>query len=348
MVKMFLNLSNMNKIIIIFLISLFPVLLASSCTRVDDQPETTTPYELKIPAKFPAMKIPGDNPMTVEGVQLGRMLYYDPMLHKDGNQSCATCHNQNHGFTTPGFKPFTEFGVVLPHINLGWNDKYLWEGQKEGTLEDIMLFEVQDFFEADLSKFNNSSQYKALFKKAYNTDYITHKHLAYALSQFFRTMISGNSKFDKHMRGETPLTLAEQSGMTLFFTEKGDCFHCHGSILFTDNDFHNNGLNSNPDNGRFNITKNPADIGKYKTPTLRNVEVRPGYMNDGRFKTLEEVVEHYNSGVKMSPTLDPVMTKNNKQLGLFLTAKEKSDLVAFLKTLTDSTFLTNPDLKSPF
>ena len=326
-------------------IYLICAILFISCSK-DEAPgpeHVQNPYELEVSPDFPKLTIPADNPMTVEGVELGRLLYYDKKLSKDGERSCSSCHLQSAGFAMPGQN-------VLPHVNLAWNKNFLWNGKIQGSLEDIMLFEVQDFFKADPAVFNQDPEYRALFKKAYNVDVITHKELAYALSQFFRIMISDNSKFDQFMRGEKELTPYEEAGMNLFFSERGDCFHCHGSILLTDNSFHNIGLEADPVNedvGLAAITANPADRGKFKTPTLRNVSLRKSYMHDGRFKVLEEVVEFYNSGVQMSPTLDPLMYKNDR-INLGLTDIEKAALVAFLKTFTDEEFVTNPELNDPF
>lgn len=305
-----------------------------------------TPYTIDIPKRFPAMEIPADNQMSVERLQLGRKLYYDPILSNDG-RACATCHIQQVGFTNNNITGTT----VLPHQNLGWNKFFLWKGGKSGTLEDIMMFEVKDFFATDVNKLNASTFYKEAFYKAYGVNTITQKEIAYALAQFFRVLNSGNSKFDKYRRGELSLTLEERNGMITFFTERGDCFHCHNDIFLTDNEFHNTGLDSvfYPGNmGRYEVTGNVNDIGKYKTPTLRNCELRTRFMHDGRYSTLEDVIEFYNSGVKQtSVNIDPLMTIPEKATGLHLTQQEKSDLLLFLKTLTDTAFLNNPELIEP-
>lgn len=329
--------------------SLLPVLLVplffSSCKDSEDPvppepPFQTTPYPVNIPPGFPDPYIAEDNPMTVEGVQLGRMLFYDSLLDANSSRACASCHVQQESFSL-------ESANSLAHINLGWNGVYLWDGKIEGTLEDIMLFEVEEFFQTDLSKFNAHPVYPELFKQAFNVDVITAREAAYALAQFERTLVSGNSKWDQYLRGEATLTQAEAKGFELFFTEKGDCFHCHSTILFTDNLFHNNGLDSDPQQGRAGITGNPDDIGKFKTPTLRNVMLTPPYMNDGRFGTMEEVIDFYSEGVKWSSTIDPLMKKVSEG-GVHLLPEEKENLVAFLKTLTDTTYINDPELSSPF
>ena len=317
------------------------LLIASGCKKENPDEEvnyTLTPYSINYPAYFPDLIIPETNPLTVEGIQLGRKLYYDPILSNTG-LSCSSCHEKSSSFSMYSINS-------LPHINLGWNSNFLWNGKISGSLEDIMRFEVEEFFSTDVSKLNNSSEYLALFKKIYGVDNITSKEVAYALAQFFRYLTSFNSPFDKFANHEITLSSSELNGFVIFNTEKGDCFHCHSLGLFTDNKFHNNGLDSTYSGvnmGRYNVTGNPADIGAFKSPTLRNIEFTAPYMHDGRFTTLEEVVEFYNSQVKFSSTVDPIMTKPSKEFGLQLTPTEKTDLVNFLKTLSDSSFINNPN-----
>lgn len=308
---------------------------------------TLTPYAIKYPERFPEMIIPDDNKPFSERIELGRMLYYDPLLSNDG-RSCSGCHLQSYGFTIPGTKNNIP---VLPHVNMGWYNNFMWNGSKKGRLEDVMLFETKEFFATDLSKINASEKYKPLFKKCFGVDNITHKEIAYALAQFARTMISGETKYDRFISGEANLTADERKGWEIFFSEKGDCFHCHAAIITTDNLFHNTGLDSiyttEADKGYYNVTKDASDLGKFRTPNLRNVALRTSYMHDGRFTSLEEVVDFYDSKVRKVATLDPIMTKPGKENGLKLTAMEKAQLVAFLKTLTDSVFINNSNLSKP-
>lgn len=326
------------------------ILFVISCRRTTQEPDDTkytqTPISLKIPTFFPKMDIPKDNEMTQERLSLGRKLYYDPILSNNG-KACASCHFQDKGFTSD----VAVGATVLPHINLGWSSNFLWKGEKNCSLEEMMLYEVNEFFITDVSKLNASDTYKKLFKKAYNIEIISSKDIAYALAQFFRTLISGNSKFDQFRRHELALNLDEQRGMELFFTEKGDCFHCHGGSLFTDNDFHNTGLDASfatGEQGRYDVTGIASDIGKYKTPTLRNCEKRTQFMHDGRFTTLEQVIDFYDHGFhKTSPNIDPLMLLPEKKDGLQLSPQDKADLVAFLKTLTDNVFLTDTTLSKP-
>src|SRR5690554_2584953 len=163
-----------------------------------------------------------------------------------------------------------------------------------------MLFEVEDFFGTSIQEVNTNSNYRYLFKKAYGVDEITSKDIAYAIAQFFRTLNSTDSKSDRFMRGEGNLTPEEWDGYDIFFTERGDCFDCHGTVLFHDNAFGNNGLDLDPDAGLYNITGNMNDYGKFETPTLRNIELTTPYMHDGRFETLEEVISFYSFGDRKS------------------------------------------------
>lgn len=317
-----------------------------ACNNDSIGPEDTwvyapTPYQLQVPAHFPILEIPTDNPMTEEGVRLGRMLYYDPITHADSAKSCSSCHIQELSFSSDP--------TVIPHINLGWSKNFLWNGKLQNGLEDAMLFEVSEFFKTDLSRLERHPDYPRYFYEAFGERTITYELAARALAQFERTMISANSKYDRVLYGDQTefFTDAELNGWELFFTEKGDCFHCHGGILFTDNDFHNNALDIEPDDGLMAVTGNPLDRGRFKTPTLRNIALTGPYMHDGRYETLEEVIDFYSEGLKRSDTVDPLM-KSLHLGGKHLTEQEKSDLLAFLLTLTDSTYITNQNLASPF
>lgn len=317
----------------------FGLLLLSGCDKTAETPtHAPTPYQLQVPQGFPEMTIPEDNKLTVEGVALGRKLYYDKKLDKNGDRACATCHLQN--------KSFTSHPDVLPHINLGWNHNYLWNGKVNGTVEDIMRFEVVEFFETDLDVLNGDEEYPSLFKQAFGVEEISTDEVVKALAQFVRIMNSGNSKFDKFLRNEVEFTNQEYLGYELFYTERGDCFHCHATMFMTDNLMHNNALETNPDPGYFAVTGDSLDYGKFKSSTLRNIEFTGPYMHDGSYATLEDVVEFYSSGLKKSPTVDPLM-KNLSAGGVQLNAEEKAALVAFLKTLSDTDFLTNPELSDP-
>ncbi len=328
--------------------------LMSSCRR-DSKEATapcaavTTPYQLDHPSYFPTPLIPNDNPLTREGVALGRMLYYDTLLSRNGpfeGFACASCHDQARSFTVP-----TSGTNVLPHVNLAWSTHFLWNGKVSGTLEDVMRFEVNDFFQVDINVLKEHRDYPERFRQAFGTCDLTSEQVVKALAQWFRRMSSTNNKFDRYLTGQTNLTTAELQGAMLFLSEVGDCFHCHATPLMTDNGFHNIGLETSftgIDVGRYAITGAPMDMGAFKTPTLRNIALTAPYMHDGRFQTLEEVVEFYNSGVQHNASLDPIMTKPGTGLQLGLSPEQLSDLVAFLHTLSDDTFLTDPELASPF
>ncbi|TVR80250.1 MAG: cytochrome-c peroxidase [Chitinophagaceae bacterium] len=323
-----------------------------------------TPVTLDMPSNFPEMVIPQDNQLTEEGILLGRLLFYDPILSLDSTLSCAGCHNQSFNFTDSGNKFSTGVQGIegtrtsMSLANIGFNTHFFWDGRSP-TLEDQILKPVPDPIEMNLSwtdavdRLMNHNYYPQLFREAFDETEITPELTAKAIAQFLRTFISGNSKFDKVQRNEAFFTNAELNGFDMFFSEDADCFHCHGNILFTDNLFHNNALqeasslNDFNDLGRGAVTGNPLDNGKFKTPTLRNTEVSGPFMHNGEFATLMEVIEFYSSGLKNSPNVDPLM-EFFFQGGVQLTQNEKNDLHAFLLTLTDHEFLNNPDFKNPF
>lgn len=331
------------------------LLTFSSCKKTPpaEQPATDKPYNLVIPAGFPKPYLSDKNPLTEKGVQLGRMLYNDPILSTNGT-SCSSCHRSQNSFSKPIHKFNNGYTIsVMPHINLAFKNIYNWEG----SAPDLDLLPLGDFEpeifnsnETDLkAKLSAHPIYPSLLKDAFgiqNLNALSYMDLkiklSYAIVQYLRTMISANSKYDRYMAKKEDLTPMEKIGMQLFFTEKGDCFHCHGGPLFTDNGFHNNGVDSvfNDFNLGYNlVTKQASDIGKFHSPTLRNIELTAPYMHDGRFATLEDVVEFYNSGVHNTKTLDAIMFKRKNVNELNLSDIEKTALVQFLKTLTDTSFL---------
>ena len=310
---------------------------------------STTPYILEIPYGFPNMNIPLNNPMTIEGVELGEKLFKDPILSANNTQACISCHQISSSFSDPN-----QFSIGIDNIagernasaliNLGWNTSFNWDGSSTSLEEQafepvINPIEMHNTWENVEITLNDHNEYPLLFKNAFNIDYIDSNHVVMALAQFERTLISTNSKFDRFLKGEEQLTSSELNGYAIFNSEKGDCFHCHGTQMFMDNSFHNNGLDIEPflDLGRAIVTGSINDNGKFKTPTLRNIEFSAPYMHDGRFSSLEEVIEHYNSGGNYSLTVDPLMKKIG--VGLQLTNQEKQDLIAFLKTLSDDNFI---------
>jgi cytochrome c peroxidase len=359
-----------------------------SCKKKADRensvPSSPTPYTIQIPLHFPSeLNIPEDNPMTVEGIELGRYLFYDGRLSgrtdPDSMMSCSTCHLQSHSFECgidhPKFKGGHPFGVtglptphfMLPMINLVWNSYgYLWNGAvypgnpdaESRDLEDVvtMVITMPRELDADTNRvkilFQQINGYPPLFKKAFGSEVITIKNIGRAIAQFVRTLISAGSKFDRYMKGEVQLNADELDGYVLFMTEQGgDCFHCHGgdgNPMFTTNLFYNNGKDSlfTDPYDHYSVTKNAMDIGAYKVPTLRNLAFTAPYMHDGRFKTIDEVINFYSSGLVWSPSISPLMHHISTG-GVQLTPLKKAHLKAFLLTLSDSTFVTNPAFGRP-
>ena len=311
---------------------------------------STTPYTIEIPYGFPNMIIPQNNPMTVEGINLGEKLFNDPILSADNSLACINCHNKSSSFSDPnqystGIDNIQGTRNASALVNIGWNSSVKWDGSAQSLEEQAFEpvtnpIEMHDTWQNVENKINANLEYKDLFLEAFNIDYIDSNHIVMAIAQFERTLISSDSKFDRYIRGEEQLTPSELSGYAIFNSEKGDCFHCHGSQMFMDNRFHNNGLDIEPftDLGLGYVSENSNDNGKFRTPSLRNIEYTSPYMHDGRFISLEEVVNHYNSGGNYSSTVDPLMKKIG--IGLQLTNEEKQDLVSFLKTLSDENFIT--------
>ncbi len=344
-----------------------------------------TPYRLTVSSLFPRPALPLDNPLTAEGVELGRMLFNDRRLSVNNSQSCASCHDLGAAGADPGRA--VSLGVegkvgtrnAMPLFNLAWRNAFFWDG-RAATLREQVLQPIENPIEMHETLTNVVSKlaatgrtgpgssvptaqsnagssghgethpandYPALFSRAFGSTEISPDRIARALEQFLLTRVSHDSKFDRVLKGETKFTEEEQRGFELFHTEYdprreqfgADCFHCHGGPLFQNVAFANNGLDLLPrDLGRFEATKREGDRGKFAVPSLRNVAVTGPYMHDGRFQTLEEVVEHYSTGVKRGATLDPNLAKHPDG-GVALSAADKRALVAFLMTLTDEQFV---------
>lgn len=330
-------------------------------------PFSTSDYELIIPEGFPQMEIPADNQLTKEGVELGRRLFYDPILSADSSLSCASCHQVHFSFTdkkplSAGIAGKTGRRSAMSLVNLGFNKNgFFWDG-RAATLEEQALIPVEDPIEMHnnwdtlVEKIKLHQEYPVLFRKAFGIETeaeINKELVAKAIAQFERTLISsGDSKFDRVKRGEAEFTPDELIGFDLFFDispeyKDAECAHCHNVPLMTTNEYFNNGiteaydLSDFKDKGLGEVTGDSIDIGKFKAPTLRNIEMTAPYMHDGRFKTLEEVMEHYSSGGKYSETVSPLIRP------LKLSETEKRQLIAFLKTLTDTTFVNNPEILAP-
>ena len=357
-----------RKPVFILLLSLLSLLLSCVKDKVEFIP---TPYNLKVPDHFPQMPIPVDNPLTNEGVLLGRHLFYEKKLSRDNSISCASCHAQAYGFSDPNQFSSGVNGTLgnrnaMALINLGWQEFFFWDG-RVATLEHQILepvpnpIEMHQSWKEALDKLEDDITYRQLFFKAFGTPGLDSLRASKAIAQFLRTLISGNSKFDVMYRYSNNMNLnvqqqvllqsvtpEEWAGYDLFKSLNGaDCFHCHNGPLMQVQKYSNNGLDFVPnDKGRALVTGLSSDNGKFKVPTLRNIALTGPYMHDGRFTSLEEVINHYSSGVKQSATIDPLI-EFAFQGGVQLTSEEKSYLLAFLNTLTDYTFLSNPDFQDP-
>lgn len=347
------------------------VFLSFGCRKDQiDVNAIVTPYQIEYPtvldAFLPKFEIPVDNPMTVQGVELGRELFYETLLSSDNTQSCSSCHLLGKSFSDTVDFSIGVTGAIgdrnaMPLFNLGWGTSFFWDGRSL-TLEEQALkpvtnpIEMNNTWENAVEALQATSKYPNLFKAAFGTKKIDSILVAKALAQFERTLLSANSPFDKGFFNEQiGFTEAEQAllieGESIFVDEgRGGCMHCHGGVgnyLFMDNKFHNNGLDMIPaDSGLAAITEDIGDLGKFKTPSTRNLVFTAPYMHDGRFNTLEEVVSHYSSGVQVSVHLDPNIHINSDGSPL-MSPMEEQALVFFLKSLSDSDFISNPDFKKP-
>ena len=335
-------------------------------------PSTPTPYVLEVPSYLPAPVIDTENPMSEEGVELGRHIFYDAdILSTDGNMSCATCHQQELAFTdgqatSPGVRRELGTRSSMSLVNLAFNPNgFNWDGSSPKLWEQA-IHPVEDMLELDndweevLRKLREHNDYPARFRAAFGIDRkeeITRELTVKAIAQFERTIVSANSKFDRVVYQNTEFfTEEEQLGAdSLFFVENvppgvlhPGCGHCHNAPSFGDNKFHNNGisdvasLDDFADFGLGGVTGNRFDNGKFRTPTLRNIALTAPYMHDGRFATLEEVIDSYAAGGHGVENEDPNIT------GFPITERQKRALIAFLHTLTDESLLTDERLADPF
>lgn len=346
----------------------FCLVFLSACSNegTEDYVNKPTAQPLEIPSLFAQLIInpiiPIDNPQTVEGVALGKKLFFDPLLSANNSQACASCHNPQNAFTdgtqfSPGIDGILGNRNSMPLFNLAWNydEKFFWDGHvfslEHQALEPVENpIEMHNTWETVISRLQQHPEYPNLFTVAFGEGAINKEKATKALAQFERTLISANSKFDKYLLGEVELTAQETNGLNVFMDEtRGDCFHCHGNPnnpLWTDNIFHNNGLDASlTDLGFGVVTGDPADNGKFKSPSLRNLAFTAPFMHDGRFATLDDVINHYSEGLQNSPTIDPLM-KKVAQGGVQLTSQDKADLKAFLLTLSDPSFINNPNFSN--
>ena len=339
-----------SKVVILSLLTFILVgsVFINSCKKTEPFVRTT-PIHFTIPQGFPQPVYNFQaHLITEEGFLLGRKLFYDGRLSIDGNFPCASCHQPVAAFTT--FEHDRSHGYNHSHTlrnapglaNLAWYPVYKWDGSA-ATLEEISLAhitapdEMAETMDHVISKLESDTAYKRLFKAAFGTEQVSGDRILNALSQFVINLVSANAKYDKVKKGEASFTAEEQNGYAVF---QAKCAFCHTEPLFTDFSFRNVGLSVDPvlnDYGRMRVTHNSADSLKFRVPSLRNVDLTSYYTHDGRLSVMRMMIQHYETGVIQSPTLDPLL-KN----GIAITLTEENNLVAFLRTLSDSSYLNNP------
>ncbi len=320
--------------------------LISSCQKESNEITTTFPDLWEVPEHFPKLTFPEGNEYTQARWELGKKLFYDPIMSIDGKISCASCHDSGIAFSdnvsfSVGVNDLEGTRNAPSLANVAYHPYFTREGGVP-TLEMQVLVPIQEHNEfghnivAIASLLEKDSLYHNMSLNAYDRTpdpFVITRSIAL----FERSLISGRSTYDRYLEGEVELTQDEMKGMDLFFSNRLNCSQCHSGFNFTNYSFENNGLYKNyEDSGRFRLTSDSADIARFKVPSLRNIEVTAPYMHDGSIKTLEEVIDHYNNGGKNH------MHKSNLIKNLNLSEDEKSDLVKFLKTLTDEKFLENP------
>ncbi len=306
-----------------------------------------------VPSHLPAMPVPRDNPFSEAKATLGKQLFYDRRLSSTGAVACASCHRPEVFFSdaprtvSAGVNGALGTRNAPMIVNAGYRRAHFWDG-RAATLEEQAMAAFRNSAEMNadtiaVAQLIQSDEYRGLWVQSFGDTAVTMHRTMQAIATFERTLVSANSRYDRYIRGNRSiLTEQEKQGMDLFFSAKTMCSSCHGGPDFTDDQYHNIGLFHHYfDRGRYNVTKDPMDEGKFKTPTLRNIALTPPYMSTGdsekgKMRTLEDVVTHYNDGGTSFPNKDPRV----KKLGL--SDAEKAALVAFMKALTDSSILTNP------
>jgi cytochrome c peroxidase len=322
------------------------------------EPVPIEPTYPLVPSHLASVPVPADNPLTPAKVELGRQLFYDAQLSGDGTVACASCHNPSSAFSdapnqvSRGVNGARGQRNSPSIVNAAYRRSYFWDGRAE-TLEQQAMIAFLSSVEMDadtvaVASFLRSDVYRDAWKNAFGDTAVSMKRAMQAIASFERTIVSANSRYDQYALGNTSaLSAQEREGMRLFFSNKSMCGSCHGGQDFTNDQFQNVGLFSHYfDRGRYNVTKDPKDEGLFKTPTLRNVALTPPYMasgdaEKGPMNTLEQVVDHYNEGGLPFPNRDKRVRKLN------LTDNEKAALVAFMKALTDSSVLRNPQWIKP-
>jgi cytochrome c peroxidase len=325
------------------------LLIMEACNKKDvAQLSPTTPLSIPIPPGFPEIQnFFVDNPITQEGFDLGKKLFYDGRLSADGNFPCASCHQQVSAFATTdhtlshGFADQFTTRNAPGLANMAWYKEFHWDGginhlEVQPLAPITAPNEMAETVENVIRKLKADATYQEMFRKAFSTNEITSQQMLKALSQFMGMMVSANSKYDRVKAGKETFTAAEQRGYQLF---QQKCGTCHKEPLFTDQSYRNTGLaidNVLKDVGRMRITKRPEDSLKFKVPSLRNVYQTGPYGHDGRFFSIGAMIDHYRSGVINGPSTDPLV-KNKLSIDDF----EKADLLIFLRTLTDTAFIND-------
>ena len=352
----------------------FTILLVLLIACKEDTPSNNlydaTLYDFPEQFRFPSIEVPNSNILTQAKVDLGRKLFYDKQISKSKSTSCSSCHNQANAFTDNGLvKSTNDLGDLtvrnsMPFFNLIWIDKgFFWDGRAltlEEAVEDAVNNEQHPEWDATLAAIEQDANYANDFAKAFEDGKINQINVNKAIASFLRIIVSQDSKFDLYIRGQYTLTPLEQYGLdSLFLTEKGDCFHCHGIYPFmSDNDFHDNALQSGgyADLGLGGVNGNSLDEGKMRSPSLRNLSYSAPYMHDGRFATIEDVIDFYSTGQHVTPNVDPLMKQvnqggfqfeENHMLPNGTIINQKEALIAFLKTLDDATFINNTEYQDP-
>ncbi|MCB1095010.1 MAG: cytochrome C peroxidase [Verrucomicrobiae bacterium] len=313
-----------------------------------DLPANPKPFPIRLPRHIPLPALPSDNPIIEQRVTLGDKLFHEPKLSRNNTIACASCHQGDALADSRRFSPGVdgEHGTrhSMPLFNLAWKSRFFWDGRAT-SLREQSLQPIQDHLEMDeslenvVAKLRADPAYPPLFSAAFGSGTISPQSISLAIENFLLTRMSFESKLDQSLKGKATLTPQEKRGFELFFTETeprlgkrgADCFHCHGGAHFTDHGFHNNGLAPTTDMGLEKTTGLASDRFKFSTPSLRNIAITAPYMHDGRFATLEEVIDHYDAAPVLSETLDPNLAKHRGGLGL--SVDDKAALVAFLKIL---------------
>lgn len=368
------------------LIFLLIIVLLGACS----EQQTPKSYDWQLRTRFPVPQVPENNPMTAEKVELGRHLFYDTRLSFNEKQSCASCHQQQHAFAEPLLTSVGTTGEVhrrnsLALVNVAYNKTLTWAHDQLTTIERQVLIPmfgeqpielgITGHETSILAKLVADERYQQLFNEAYPNKQVSFELISHALASFVRSLTSFNSRFDAYaydMQDEA-LTDSELRGMALFFSEKLECHHCHGGFNFTQSTshekqpldrrpFHNTGLYNvmeefsypSKDLGLYEVSLNPRDVGRFRAPTLRNIEKTAPYMHDGSISTLEQVVDFYSAGgrhIKQGKFIgdgreNPLKSQFVK--GFELNPEEKQDLLNFMKSLTDDSFLTNKKHSNPW